>query len=121
LATFLLQSLKFDKIHIQIEVCKLVGRAAKFRGKKRNKAWQKQQILWWNGKTYKRDGPEYQKLLHKAYREMFNQSESFRRALVASKNAVYSHSLGSNREEETVLTEREFCSILTELRTEVLK
>jgi hypothetical protein len=52
---------------------------------------------------------------------MLNQSESFRRALVASKNAVYSHSLGSNREEETVLTEREFCNILTELRTEVLK
>ena len=35
----LLQSFKFDKPHIQVEVCKLTGKAAKFRGQKRNKAW----------------------------------------------------------------------------------
>ncbi len=32
----LLQSFKFDKPHIQNEVCKLVGKGAKFRGKKRS-------------------------------------------------------------------------------------
>jgi predicted NAD-dependent protein-ADP-ribosyltransferase YbiA (DUF1768 family) len=34
-----LQSLKFDKPHIQIEVCKLIGLQAKRRGQKRNKNW----------------------------------------------------------------------------------
>ncbi len=34
----LLQSFKFEKEHIQVEVCKLVGKEAKFRGQKRNLA-----------------------------------------------------------------------------------
>jgi Bacteriophage protein GP30.3 len=29
----LLQSLKFDDVHIQVEVCKLVGKTAKYRGR----------------------------------------------------------------------------------------
>jgi hypothetical protein len=111
-----LQSLKFDKEHIQVEVCKLVGRAAKFRGKKRNKTWKSLQCLWWKGHPYRRDSEDYQDLLYCAYNAMFEQSESFRKALKASGQSVLTHSLGSNKEEETVLTEREFCSIITLLR-----
>lgn len=111
-----LQALKFDKVHIQVEVCKLVGRAAKFRGKKRNKAWQKVQRLWWNGIPFRRDGEEYQNLLDVAYQAMYDQSDSFRRALKASGKAVFTHSLGRNNESETILTNREFCSRLTILR-----
>lgn len=111
-----LQSLKFDKPHIQEEVCKLVGKAAKFRGKARNKHWQSRQVLWWKGRPYARGGDEYQSLLKRAYKAMYDQSESFRKALKATQNAVLSHSLGSNSEAHTVLTEREFCRILTELR-----
>ena len=112
----LLQAFKFDKFHIQEEVCKLVGRAAKFRGKKRNKHWQNRQLLWWKECGYTRDGTQYWHLLERAYQAMFDQSDSFRRALKASGNRVLTHSLGSNKEEMTVLTEREFCSILTKLR-----
>jgi Bacteriophage protein GP30.3 len=111
-----LQSLKFDKIPIQQEVCKLVGRAAKFRGKKRNKAWQSKQCLWWNGISYRRDGQEYWELLWDAYLAIYNQSDSFRRALKASGSCIFSHSLGTNDESKTVLTEREFCRILHNLR-----
>jgi hypothetical protein len=112
----LLQSFKFDKPHIQVEVCKLVGRAAKFRGQKRNKAWKKLQLLWWQEYGFRRDSPTYQVLLDRAYKAMFDQSDSFRRALKASGKAVLTHSLGSNKEEETVLTEQEFCSRLMKLR-----
>jgi hypothetical protein len=111
-----LQSLKFDKEPVQVEVCKLVGRAAKFRGKKRNRAWQSKQTLWWKGKPYLRDSNAYQGLLVEAYMAMLHQSESFRNALKASGNAVFTHSMGSNKEEKTVLTEREFCAILSTLR-----
>jgi len=111
-----LQSLKFDKEPIQVEVCKLVGRAAKFRGKKRNKAWQSKQTLWWKGIPYLRDGASYKGLLLRAYEAMFRQSDSFRRALKASGDAVFTHSIGSSKEEMTVLTEREFCSILNVMR-----
>ena len=63
----LLQSFKFDKQHIQVEVCKLVGLAAKLRGKPRNKAWKSKQTLWWKGLPIDRHGDEYQNLLDMIY------------------------------------------------------
>lgn len=111
-----LQSLKFDKPHVQIEVCKLVGKAAKFRGKKRNKNWQRVQKLWWLGQEFDRHGTEYQELLDRFYFELAKQSESFRKALLATGNATLTHSIGHNDPSKTILTEREFCSRLTRLR-----
>ncbi|MFL6796545.1 MAG: hypothetical protein ACJ8F3_03945 [Xanthobacteraceae bacterium] len=113
----LLQSLKFDKPHIQTEVCKLTGLAAKFRGKKRNRAWQRAQTLWWQGAPMARSAPEYQAFLDRAFQALCAQSESFRKALLASGNAVITHSIGKSKETETVLTEREFCSRLMRLRS----
>lgn len=110
-----LQSLKFDKTHIQIEVCKLVGKAAKFRGKPRNKRWQSLQTLWWLGEEYPRHSKAYQNLLDRAY-DALAENESFQRALLATNNAVLTHSIGSSQESQTVLTEREFCSRLMALR-----
>ena len=112
-----LQSLKFDKEHIQVEVCKLVGKAAKFRGKKKD--WRVDQKLYWKGVTYDRKSKEYQDLLDRAYAEMAKQSDSFRRALLATQNATITHSIGKSKESETVLTEREFCSRLLKVRTEL--
>ena len=112
----LLQSFKFDKEHVQVEICKLVGKAAKFRGKKRNRTWKSVQKLWWKGAAMDRSGPEYQALLDRAYQAMFDLNESFRKALLASGDSVLTHSMGSNKESETVLTEREFCSRLMRLR-----
>lgn len=110
----LLQSLKFDKPHVQVEVCKLVGRAAKFRGKNRN--WRREQTLYWQGQPMRRDSKEYQAFLDRAYETMAEQSESFRKALLATGDAVLTHSIGKNKESETVLTEREFCGRLMRLR-----
>lgn len=112
----LLQALKFDKAHIQVEVCKLTGKAAKFRGQDRNKAWKRVQTLWWQGTPMARDSKEYQAFLDRAYKAMFDQCESFRKALKATGNAVISHSIGKNKEADTVLTERELCSRLMKLR-----
>jgi hypothetical protein len=113
----LLQSFKFDKVPVQEACCKLIGMAAKYRGKKRNKAWKSQQTLWWKGVPYKRDSQGYQNLLNLAYRALYDGSEKFREALKASGNAVLTHSIGWNKESETVLTEQEFCSRLMQLRS----
>ena len=113
-----LQSLKFDKSHIQVEVCSLVGMAAKRRGSKRNKRWMSTQTLWWQGKSYKRKSREYQELLDRAFQTLF-QNAGFRRALKAAGNATFTHSMGKNNESETVLTAREFCSRLTRLRDQL--
>jgi hypothetical protein len=111
----LLQSFKFDKEHIQIEVCKLVGKGAKFRGKKRNKVWKRTQTLYWKVIPYKRDSEEYQLLITSAFNALFS-NEKFKSALKATNNAGLTHSMGKNKESETILTEREFISQLNRLR-----
>lgn len=111
-----LQSLKFDKPHIQVEVCKLVGKAAKMRGKPRNQHWQRKQTLWWKGCPMYRRSDEYHMLLWRAYCALFEQCESFRVALSATVGATLTHSIGCNDQSLTVLTEREFVAILTKLR-----
>lgn len=110
-----LQSLKFDKEHIQKEVCKLVGLKAKNRGKKRNKAWQRVQKLWWLGKEYDRHGREYQKLLDKAFLALL-QNSKFKKALEATGNSQLTHAIGHHNESETVLTRSEFTYRLMKMR-----
>lgn len=109
-----LQGLKFKEPDLQATVCLLVGRVAKFRGKK--KAWWRTQTLWWKGEPMPRQGEEFQKLLDQAFEAMAQQSESFRKALLASGDAVLKHSIGKSDPTHTVLTVKEFCSRLTKLR-----
>lgn len=108
-----LQSLKFSNPEMQKHVCTLVGRQAKFKGKK--KKWWKTQTLWWQGNEINRHSQEYQDLLDKAYNALL-QNEGFRNALKATGNANLTHSMGKNNPSQTILTEREFCSRLVSLR-----
>lgn len=110
-----LQSLKFSNPDMQREVCKLVGRAAKFKGKKKN--WYVKQVLYWQGKEIPRDSDEYQMLLDRAYMAMATQNRGFQSALLATQNAALTHSIGKTKTNETVLTRSEFCSRLIKLRT----
>ena len=109
-----LQSLKFNNPEMQKEICKMVGKQAKFKGK--NKKWYRTQILYWQGVEYKRDSKEYQDLLDKAFNAL-SENEGFKKALLATKNATLKHSLGKKKIEETVLTKQEFCSRLLKIRT----
>jgi trimethylamine:corrinoid methyltransferase-like protein len=112
-----LQSLKFSNPEMQKEVCKLIGKQAKYKGK--HKKWWRTQTLYWQGKEYARNSEEYQTLLDRAYRAMFEQSESFRKALKASGSATLEHTIGRTKSSETILTQQEFCSRLTKLREEL--
>lgn len=69
----------------------------------------------WQGKEYQRDSEDYQKLLDIAYDALF-QNEGFRRALIASGDAVLTHSIGKTDPKVTVLTRSEFCGRLMRLR-----
>ena len=113
-----LQSLKFTDTLMQEEVCKLVGTAAKFRGKK--KKWWRTQTLWWRGEPYNRHSNEYQVLLDRAF-DALSQNDGFRRALLATKNATLTHNIGKSDPRTTVLTSREFCSRLTSIRTRIME
>lgn len=111
----LLQAFKFDKPHIQVEVCKLVGIYAKRRGQKRNKAWKRVQKLWWSGAEYYRHSDGYQQLLDQAF-DALAENDSFRRALLATNQSSLTHSIGKSKRKDTVLTVREFCSRLENIR-----
>lgn len=113
----LLQSFKFKDEHIQVEVCKMIGFSAKQRGRSRNRVWQVEQKLWWKGQSYDRKSEKYQQLLTRAY-DALATNENFLKDLLSTNDAVFTHSIGSNKESETVLTEREFCRQLTRLRRE---
>lgn len=109
-----LQGLKFKSPEMQAHICTLVGYGAKKAG--RNKNWRITQTLYWKGEEIKRDSQEYQLLLDRAYNAMYEQCESFRKALEASGNSILKHSIGRTNSKETVLTISEFCSRLTHLR-----
>ena len=112
-----LQSLKFKNPEMQKHVCSLVGRTAKFKGK--HKAWWRDQTLWWKGEAIDRHAGSYQVLLDKAF-SVLSKNVKFKKALLATRNATLTHSIGNNDSHRTVLTEREFCSRLTKLRKRLL-
>lgn len=109
-----LQSLKFSSPQMQEHVCTLVGKSAKFKGK--NKKWWRDQTLYWKGVPFQRSSDFYQELLTRAY-DALGENTKFRAALIATNNATLTHSMGKNKINETVLTEREFCSQLNRVRS----
>ena len=111
-----LQSLKFQNPDMQAHVCTLVGKKAKFKGKK--KKWYRNQTLYWQGQEIDRHGREYQDLLDRAF-EALGQNQGFKKALLATQNATLTHSMGKKKATETILTKQEFCSRLNKLRTQL--
>ena len=112
-----LQSLKFKDADMQEHICTLVGAKAKRSGAKKN--WQREQTLWWRGNPIKRDSDEYQELLDNVYEAMFTQNEKARKALLASRDANLTHSIGRTKISETVLTKTEFCRRLMKIRSRI--
>lgn len=108
-----LQSLKYSNPEMQKHVCSLVGKAAKFKGKKKN--WYRDQTLYWKGQKINRHSEAYQALLDRAF-EQLAKNEKFKKALLASGNSTLKHSMGRKDASKTVLTTNEFCSRLTIIR-----
>lgn len=109
----LLQSLKFKNPEMQKHVCTLSGKVAKSKGA--NKNWKTKQILYWKGREIPRQSEEYQILLKEMF-DALGTNEGFKKALLSTGNATLKHSLGHRNPKATILTETEFCSLLTNLR-----
>lgn len=111
-----LQSLKTNDKKRQIMVCALSGKKAKQRS---TNTWKKEQNVYWNGAVYNRHGFRFQFLVRRAYRAMLKQNPQFRDALAKTGSKRLYHSIGNPDAHDTILTERELCTILTELRNEL--
>lgn len=71
--------------------------------------------LWWKGKEMRRDSHEFMALVTRAYEALFVQSLDFQSALLATTGRqLFFTNRGSHR--LTLLTEREFCGILSDIR-----
>lgn len=112
-----LQSLKTINKERQVLVCSLSKKEAKLRS---TDAWKKEQNVYWNGRIYNRHGFKFQFLIRRAYRAMLQQSPKFKEALIATGNKRLYHSIGNSNAHDTILTEKELCKILTELRSELM-
>lgn len=112
-----LQSLKTENIYYQRRMCQFVGPEARNRGLRAEKVrgWKESGILIWQGSEINRFSDEYQQLLVKAYDALFENKE-FREALRASGKRKLIHSIGKNDPQQTILTVKEFCGLLNQLR-----
>ena len=108
-----LQSLKRQDLDKQRQICSMKGGNAR---KMSVTSWQTDQIVWWKGHAIDRQGKEFQSLIRQAYQAMFDQSERFRAALMQTRGMTLVHSTGESNPFKTILTCKEFCDILTELR-----
>lgn len=111
------QALKHEDVEKQKKICALWGVRAKRKGKGN---WKITQTVYWKGRQISRHSDEFQLLVRDAFRAMFEQCPKFREALAATGRKNLYHSMGKADPRDTILTEHEFCSILTDLRNELL-
>lgn len=109
-----LQSLKYSDPKVQKSICFLKGKKAKSMTK--NNAWKLDMKVYWQGRTINRLSDEFQLLIRHAYNSLYEQNIDFRTALLLTRGKTLYHMNGKSDPTDTILTEREFCSILTELR-----
>lgn len=111
-----LQSLKHQEPEVQERICAFVGKYAK---RKSVHGWKETQTIHWKGQPIDRHSEDFQSLVRKAYRAMAEQCPLFRNSLMSTGRKRLYHSMGNPDATKTILTDKEFCSILTELRKEL--
>ena len=67
-----------------------------------------------------RQSDAYKLLIERAYNQLAL-NDGFKRALLATRDATLTHSMGRSKKNETVLTEQEFCSNLYRVRNMLLR
>lgn len=111
-----LQSLKHPDPEVQERICSLIGKYAK---RKSVHGWKETQTIHWKGLPIDRHSDDFQLLVRKAYRAMAEQCSLFRGTLLSTGSKRLYHSMGNPYATKTILTEKEFCTILTEFRKEL--
>lgn len=114
-----LQSLKYEDEEEQRMVCSKFGVHAKYAGRKK-KNWMDTQTLYWKGEEIKRDSPEFNYLITRAFDKRFD-NPHFRWALYTTIGHPLKHSIGKRDKTKTVLTEQEFLFHLERLRARLIE
>ena len=110
-----LQSLKYQDMEIQRKICGMKGTEARQHS---ISEWQESQTVWWKGHAINRQSSEYNQLVRNAYVAMYLWCGRFRDALMSTVGKQLLYDSGRNDSHKTILTDQEFCKILTDLREE---
>lgn len=120
----LLQSFKFQDVEEQMKVLGYTGdKAARYARKTgMEDRWKNDGLLYWKGHPYERNGAPYQALLYGAYRAKLYYKDGYlydllRRQCRSSEAKITCSELPKDPK-EAVLTEKEFCEILTNLKND---
>lgn len=108
-----LQSLKYNDVNVQTRICL---EKADYVKKYDAPDWQQDQILWWKGQPLDRHSTQYTEFIYSAYESMYLWCGRFRDALMKTVGKQLLFDSGKFNPKETVLTDSEFCSVLTKLR-----
>lgn len=103
----------------QVRVFKMRGKRAKQFGQKvkGNPHYDiEKNGVFWNGNQINRHSGDFQKLIRRSYRSMFEQCPKVCDALLATGTKKLFHTIGNPKPHETILTEKELCDVLNELR-----
>ncbi|MCR5065663.1 MAG: hypothetical protein K6A67_07795 [Bacteroidales bacterium] len=111
-----LQGLKYEGAEKQARIFQMVGKDAKFKGKKRK--WWLDQKLYWQGRSMDRQSDEFKAIVREAF-DALSANEDFQKTLLTTGNKRLFHSMGKSDPTKTILTEEELCTILTELRAKL--
>jgi hypothetical protein len=111
-----LQSLRFDNVESQANMCKTHGEKTSIKSHKGND-WKIFQRVWWKGKEILRGSQEYQDLLTRAF-DGLSLNISFMKSLKATGEFKLYHNVGKDDSRITLLTVDEFIGQLTRIRDE---
>ena len=108
-----LQSLKYQDTCLQRKICAW-GEADVL--ETLSSDWQDSQTVWWKGRAVKVGSKRYRRLIRKAYEAMYLWSARFRDVLMSTEGKELRYDSGCDDPCTTLLTDKEFCKILTDLR-----
>jgi predicted NAD-dependent protein-ADP-ribosyltransferase YbiA (DUF1768 family) len=114
-----LQSLKIKDPQQRQLVYSMNGNEAKATGTQHR--WQNGGKLYFKDLIIDRFGPDYQALLDRAYAALAAQNEIYREALISTGTRLLIHTIGKDDPCETVLTEKELCDRLMQLRAKLTR
>lgn len=108
-----LRALNYRDMELQRKICFMKACESE---KYVSSEWQKNQTLWWKVEPIDRHSPEYAALIRGAYKAMFMWCARFRDALMGSVGKRLVYDTGSSDSTKDILTDDEFCEVLTEIR-----
>jgi len=114
-----IQAIKFQDADKQRQICALVGKEAKFAGKKAGKRIRREGTVFWQGKEMGFRSKEHFEFIERVLRAKFTQCESAKRALLATGSETLEHELGHPESPHTSLPKEIFIQILCKIRREL--